>query len=107
MDERHLAELGQLLYWRWDPIGVSESFPSATDEYGDYARDLMGLLRAGAGVDTIAGYLRFVEDEWIEVPTSSEVRVDVARRILLWSNGGLPFCPVSDAPGRRLESPSG
>jgi hypothetical protein len=107
MDEQHLAELEQLLYWRWDPIGVSESFPSATDEYGDYARDLTRLLRAGAGVDTIAEYLRFVEDEWIQLPTSSEARVDVARRILLWSNGGLPFCPLSAAPRRRLPGLSG
>lgn len=85
MSERDLDELEQILFWRWDPIDMNDAFPDATHEYGDYARDLTRLLRSGAGLDTIAEYLRFVEDEWIEVPTSHEARIDVAARILLWS----------------------
>ena len=26
-------ELGQLLLWRWDPIGLAESFPNAARQY--------------------------------------------------------------------------
>lgn len=89
--ERDVAELEQLLYWRWDPIGVSDSFPCATDEYGDYARDLTRLVRLGAGREAIAEYLRFVEEEWIEMSTSRAIRADVANRILVLSNGGRPL----------------
>ncbi len=81
---RDLMELEQILYWRWDPIGVNDAFPAATDEYGDYALELIHLLRSGAALETVADYLRVVEDEWIEVPTSHATRIDVAARVLLW-----------------------
>ncbi len=38
-------ELCQLLYWKWDPIGVSDSFPWAIDEYDSYAAQILSALR--------------------------------------------------------------
>jgi hypothetical protein len=38
-------ELCQLLYWKWDPIGVSDSFPWAIDEYDGYASQILSALR--------------------------------------------------------------
>ena len=38
-------ELRQLLYWKWDPIGVNDSFPWAVDEYDGYAPQILSALR--------------------------------------------------------------
>src|SRR3954468_15284766 len=47
-NEAGFAELRQLLFWRWDPIGVGDAFPVTADEYDLYARVLLSRLRAGA-----------------------------------------------------------
>src|SRR3954451_22436586 len=60
-DDQHAAwwrqageqELRELLFWRWDPIGVSGSFPNARDEYDAYAPRVAALLRGGASGEGI------------------------------------------------------
>ena len=37
-------ELRQVLVWRWDPIGVSDHFPNAADEYDGYAPQIAQAL---------------------------------------------------------------
>jgi hypothetical protein len=70
-------QLRQLLYWRWDPIGVNDAFPANHDEYDSYAdgmRDLMvaetddgeveaGVLRAVQRAQTAMGFDREPEAE--------------------------------------------
>jgi hypothetical protein len=69
--------LRELLYWRWDPIGVNDEFPTTHDEYDRYAdamRDLMvaeaddgelkaGVLRSVLRAQTSMGFERKPEAE--------------------------------------------
>jgi hypothetical protein len=50
-------ELRQILYWKWDPIGVSGYFPDCKDEYDSYGREIISILRSGATVDDVADRL--------------------------------------------------
>jgi hypothetical protein len=43
------AELRQLLYWRWDPIGVNDGFPTNEGEYDAYLLRVYRTLRDSAG----------------------------------------------------------
>lgn len=65
-------ELRQVLYWRRDPLGVSDAFPNTADEYDRYAPQIVSALRAGAAEDDIAKILRTIEREQMglsHVPT--------------------------------------
>jgi hypothetical protein len=66
-----LRQLRQLLYWRWDPIGVSAAFPRTEDEYDAYASVLISRLRDGASPDDVAAYLHGVERDDMEQCVSS------------------------------------
>lgn len=63
MRKAGLRELRQLLYWRWDPIGVAEHFPITEGEYDAYAPALLSLLRKGADAQAIAEHLLNIERE--------------------------------------------
>ena len=56
-------ELRQILFWRWDPLGVADCFPDTADEYDGYAPQLVKLLRADATEAEIAAHLAEVEHE--------------------------------------------
>lgn len=56
-------ELRQVLFWRWDPIGVASFFPDTADEYDGYAAQIVSLLREGSPPQDIADYLAGVERE--------------------------------------------
>jgi hypothetical protein len=78
-------ELRQVLFWRWDPIGVADLFPSTADEYDAYGPGVVALLRAGASEDDLADHLGFVERETIGLPSDDpERRAEVARLLTAW-----------------------
>jgi hypothetical protein len=78
-------ELRQLLYWRWDPIGVNDSFPYAVDEYDGYAPQVVEAIRRGAAQSEIAAMLVMVEQDGMGLGRgSSDLRESVVRRILHW-----------------------
>ncbi|HET6507161.1 MAG TPA: hypothetical protein VFG42_10245 [Baekduia sp.] len=64
-DDEHAAwweahgeeELRELLFWRWDPIGVASAFPDTWDEYDPYAPRVVAVLRAGGEADAVAAEL--------------------------------------------------
>jgi hypothetical protein len=56
-------ELRQILYWKWDPIGVTSAFPYTVDEYDRYAAWVVAALREGASREEIAEILVAIEDE--------------------------------------------
>jgi hypothetical protein len=77
-------QLCQLLYWKWDPIGVNDSFPWTYDEYDAYAGSLLELLRNGADAAKVAQHLR--EVAWNQMGMSrpaSEVDA-TAQQIVDW-----------------------
>jgi hypothetical protein len=47
------SQLRQLLYWRWDPIGVNDAFPSNHDEYDGYADAMRDLMVGEADEDVL------------------------------------------------------
>jgi hypothetical protein len=56
-------QLRQLLFWRWDPIGVNDDFPFTVDEYDSYADPIASLLGREADVVEIAAFLQGVEED--------------------------------------------
>jgi len=61
------GQLRQLLFWRWDPIGVNDDFPFTFDEYDSYAEPIGSLLGQGAAVDEIAAFLQGTEKDEMEL----------------------------------------
>lgn len=59
--EAGLPQLRQILFWRWDPIGVDDDFPVTEDEYDRYATTLLSRLRHGIDAAGVADYLLEVE----------------------------------------------
>jgi hypothetical protein len=79
------AELNQLLYWRWDPLGVSDMFPDTIDEYTGYAAPIARLAAAGVGVEAIAAQLReFETNDMGHASGREEARAAVAQAIVAW-----------------------
>ena len=80
--ERGAAELRDLLYREWDPIGVKDLADDSADEYEAYAGQIGRRLRAGADEAELAELLQgFRVDMGLE---PGEPPVDVARRIREW-----------------------
>jgi hypothetical protein len=78
-------ELCQLLYWVWDPIGVSGSFPWAVDEYDGYATQVAQALRTGEGQAKITAMLYTIEEDRMGLGAAArESSSPIARRILHW-----------------------
>lgn len=59
------SELCDVLYWRWDPLGVADDFPATSGEYDSYARTLLSMLREGADAAGVAAHLLKLEHEWM------------------------------------------
>lgn len=79
-------QLRQILFWRWDPIGVQEGFPWSYDEYDSYAGLLAKTLREGATKEEVAHRLEEFELEiGLSVPPEAEVpRLALAGFIEMW-----------------------
>jgi hypothetical protein len=89
--KRGQHELRQILYWCWDPIGVNDSFPLTEDEYDGYAGTVFGLVKRGAPAEEVADHLRSMEYEHMEMPTSAERRLAVAKRVIEWYPQSLDY----------------
>ncbi|MDO9337532.1 MAG: hypothetical protein Q7T61_14120 [Caulobacter sp.] len=71
--------LDRLLFRQWDPIGVY-GIDGPEDEYRSYLPHFWELVRTGASEGVIAGYLAKVERERIQLETTDEHRLDIARK---------------------------
>src|SRR3954447_14128390 len=56
-------ELRQLLFWRWDPIGVFDPFSITADEYDGDAPQLVRALPDDASDERLARMIRSFEQE--------------------------------------------
>jgi hypothetical protein len=80
--ERGTAELRDLLYREWDPIGVKELADDSVDEYEAYAGQIVRRLRAGADEAEVADLLAgFRVDMGLE---PADPPLDTAHRIVEW-----------------------
>jgi hypothetical protein len=78
-------ELCQVLFWRWDPLGVSDYFPNTADEYDGYAPGVVALLRLGVAPDVLADHLDFLEREPMGLPPRDGTqRTEVAELLGAW-----------------------
>ena len=78
-------ELRQVLFWRWDPLGVSDYFPNTADEYDGYAPGVVALLRLGVAPDVLADHLDFLEREPMGLPPRDATpRIEVAELLGAW-----------------------
>jgi hypothetical protein len=64
------SELRQVLFWRWDPIGVADAFPVTADEYDDYLQPLLEQLAAGGGAEDVQRLLAGIERRMMDGPLS-------------------------------------
>lgn len=79
-------ELQQLLYWRWDPIAISGSFPWTYDEYRSYAEAVVAALRDEASADDVASLLFRIETQTMAMRTSepTDSAIPAASCIVQW-----------------------
>jgi hypothetical protein len=80
--DRGKAELRDLLYREWDPIGLKDIADGSEDEYEAYAGQIVRRLRAGATEDDIAVLLEGFRVEMGLEP--ADPPLDTARRIRDW-----------------------
>jgi hypothetical protein len=94
-------ELRQLLFWRWDPIGVDDGFPTTADEYDHYARVLLSRLRAGATGEQVAAYLLEVERSAMGQRLSDDAKLrDVGALVVAWFGESIPHWRDRSRPVR-------
>jgi len=79
---RGAAELRELLYREWDPIGLKDIAEGSDDEYDAYVGQLGRRLRAGASEDEVATLLQSFRAEMGLEP--GEPPLATARRIHEW-----------------------
>jgi hypothetical protein len=80
--ERGQAELRELLYEHWDPIGVKALADDSGDEYEAYAGQLVRRLRAGSSPEELAAMLEsFRRDMGLD---PAEPPLETARLISDW-----------------------
>ncbi|MGC5989666.1 hypothetical protein [Ralstonia pseudosolanacearum] len=73
----------EVLYYVWDPIGVSHS-PAARDEYQRYLPKVFAMLREGACALSVAAYLNDVATARIGLEARPEHCKRVAELLLDW-----------------------
>jgi hypothetical protein len=80
--ERGSAELRELLYREWDPIGLKDIAEGSDDEYDAYVGQIGRRLRAGASEEELAALL---EDFRIEMGLEpADPPLEAARQIRAW-----------------------
>jgi hypothetical protein len=79
-------ELHQIVYWRWDPIGVADQFPYNADEYDQYPPQIVGALRRAESRDELVSLLRGFEHHQMGLlPRDGTERLDeIASFLRAW-----------------------
>ncbi len=74
----------EILYYVWDPIGVSDLGPAARDEYDSYVPILVKAILTGATQDDIEKILYKIETESMEIRSPAEKRKITAEHLIGW-----------------------
>lgn len=80
--ERGERELCEILFWRWDPIGIQGELPYSAGEYDGYAPRVVATLQRGASAREIAAVLSSIERD--EIGARSDSRAAAAKFIVQW-----------------------
>lgn len=81
-------ELRQLLFWRWDPLGVADIvFPWAENEYDMYARGIAEVLHAQGSTAAVADHLESLELHTVNPREGADARAELreaAAMLVAW-----------------------
>ena len=82
-DAALLAQVTEVLFARWDPIGAKAMDPAwPRDEYAGYSASVLALVLTNASDDVIAELLARIEDHWMGlVPSPLASRLDIAAHL--------------------------
>ena len=82
-DAALLAQVTEVLFARWDPIGAKAMDPGwPRDEYEGYSASVLALLLANASDDVVAELLARIEDHWMGLtPSPLASRLAVATHL--------------------------
>lgn len=84
-EARGEEQLRELLFWRWDPIGVASAFPATWDEYDRYAPRIAAVLRAGGDAAAVAAELAAIERAVMGLERGDDVAARAAAEaIVAW-----------------------
>jgi hypothetical protein len=86
--DRGARELRELLFYEWDPIGLSKLADAPLDEYEHYAGTIARRLRAGTSDEELAAVLDGFRSE-MGLEPGAELPVDLARRLREWYSRSL------------------
>lgn len=81
--ERGAAELRELLFSEWDPIGLRELADAPHDEYDHYAGGIVRRLRAGSSDEELAALLEGYRSE-MGLDPAGGLDLAFARRLRDW-----------------------
>lgn len=79
------SRVDEVLYYAWDPIGVSWC-PAARDEYQAYLPKVLALLREDVGAPLVAAYLDEVATTRMGLEARPEHSMRVAQLLLEWKS---------------------
>ena len=77
-----IRRIDEVLFYMWDPIGVSPS-PHARREYSSYADTILNILKAEKDPNSIKKYLDELESGMMGLPIEGQKNLEVAKLILL------------------------
>lgn len=82
-------QLRQILFWKWDPIGVVQmfGFPAAYDEYDSYAGQIVAVMKKGGDATEVEQELGEFEEQRMGLATTDLAqshREEVAEFIAAW-----------------------
>lgn len=87
------ARVDEVLYYLWDPIGVS-GVPSCRDEYSAYVAGVISMLKGRCSADDIATHLRSIEQDKMGLPSNPERATQrtlrAAHTLVTWGQFLLP-----------------
>lgn len=85
-DDNLFRAVDEILYYIWDPIGVSISGapPHVRDEYTSYVPKVLGLLQSNESAEIIADFLGDIEEKQIGLTNNKNKNIEVAELLLDW-----------------------
>ncbi|SDG32251.1 hypothetical protein [Dyella sp. 333MFSha] len=82
-DEQLLRRIDEVLHYRWDPLGVSDS-PEARDEYESYVPRTFQLLKATTDGSDVADYLHWLNTEQMGVGANRKHDAEIVDLLMRW-----------------------
>lgn len=84
-DKQLLQRIDEVLHYRWDPLGVSDT-PEARDEYESYVPRVFQLLKATTDGNDVADYLHWTNTEQMGVGANRKRDAEIVDLLLRWRN---------------------